>query len=67
MATDIPEDLIELERSAWAEIQEGRLTVETAAAVQARIRELADGNPQQRLRIEEAVKKAVRYPEPEAD
>lgn len=67
MATDIPEDLIELERSAWAEIQEGRLTVETAAAVQARIRELADGNPQRRLEIEEAVKKFVRYPEPETD
>lgn len=29
---DIPDDLIALERAAWAEIQENRLTVETAWA-----------------------------------
>lgn len=62
---DLPDDLIALERAAWAEIQEHRLTVDTAAAVQGRIRELADGNPQRRLELEDAVKRFVRYPEPE--
>ncbi|WP_329169398.1 hypothetical protein OG709_35705 (plasmid) [Streptomyces sp. NBC_01267] len=66
MATDdIPEDLIALEHSAWMEIQEGQLTVETAEAVRARIVELAAGNPQRRREIEEAVKRLVRHPEPE--
>ncbi|WP_406349273.1 hypothetical protein OHA44_37030 [Streptomyces sp. NBC_00144] len=65
MATDdLPDDLIALERAAWTEIQENRLTVGTAEAVRARILELADGNPQRRLEIEEAVKTKVRHPEP---
>ena len=35
MATiEFPDDLIELERSAWAEIQAGALTLDTAQAVQ---------------------------------
>lgn len=60
---DLPDDLIALERAAWAEIQENRLTVETAHAVQARTKELADGNPQRRLELEDAVKRFVRHPE----
>ena len=31
---DFPDDLLELERSAWAAIQAGRLTVDQAVAVQ---------------------------------
>ncbi|MFE5689248.1 hypothetical protein [Streptomyces sp. NPDC056512] len=34
VAIELPGDLIELERAAWTEIQEGRLTVATALAVQ---------------------------------
>ncbi|MET7520393.1 hypothetical protein ABZS88_45095 [Streptomyces sp. NPDC005480] len=34
MAIELPDDLIELERAAWTEIQEGRLTVARALAVQ---------------------------------
>ncbi|WP_392841357.1 hypothetical protein [Streptomyces sp. LN500] len=34
MAIELSDELIELERAAWAEQQENRLTVETAARVQ---------------------------------
>ncbi|WP_405785227.1 hypothetical protein OG512_48090 [Streptomyces sp. NBC_01378] len=34
MAIELPDELIELERAAWTEIQEMRLTVATALAVQ---------------------------------
>lgn len=63
---DIPESLIALERTAWAEQQEGRLTVETAAAVQAAYTEHAVAKGLSRYEVERAVKKAVRHPEPEA-
>jgi hypothetical protein len=62
---DIPEDLLALERAAWAEIQAGRLTAETAAAVQARITEVAAETGTDRHALEMAVKKAVRHPSPE--
>ncbi|MGW4250563.1 hypothetical protein [Streptomyces californicus] len=61
---DIPEHLIALESTAWAEQQAGALTVETADAVQAAYREHAaatDGVS--RLALEMAVKKLVRHPE----
>ena len=37
MAIELTDELIELERAAWAEQQENRLTVETAARVQAAV------------------------------
>ncbi|NYV74213.1 hypothetical protein [Streptomyces sp. UH6] len=60
---DIPDDLLELERAAWAEIQAGQLTPNTAAAVQARITEVAAETGADRYKLEMAVKKAVRHPE----
>ncbi|MFI1524920.1 hypothetical protein [Streptomyces griseus] len=60
---DIPEHLIELERTAWAEQQAGALTVATADAVQAAYREHAAATPGvSRLALEMAVKRAVRHP-----
>ncbi|MFD7427305.1 hypothetical protein ACFV6Z_09635 [Streptomyces sp. NPDC059818] len=37
MAIELSDELIELERAVWAEQQENRLTVDTAARVQAAI------------------------------
>ncbi|RUP66700.1 hypothetical protein SSPNP10_15675 [Streptomyces sp. NP10] len=51
---DIPEDLIKLERAAWAEQQAGALTLETADAASAKV---------SRLALEMATKRAVRHPE----
>jgi len=65
MAIDIPDHLIELERTAWAEIQEGRLTIEAAEAVQAAVTEYAAEKGLPRYEVEMAVKKAVRHPTPE--
>jgi transcriptional regulator of acetoin/glycerol metabolism len=62
---DIPEDLLALERAAWAEIQTGQLTADAAAAVQARITEVATETGVDRHTLEMAVKKAVRHPSPE--
>lgn len=61
MAIELSDELVQLERAAWAEQQAGALTVATAAAVHARIAELADGDPHKRLQLEEAVKRHVRY------
>lgn len=68
MAIDLPDDLIELERTAWAEIQAGTLTVETALAVQAGISALATRTDVEasRLDIEMTLKRLVRHPSPEA-
>ncbi|MFJ6143132.1 hypothetical protein ACIQH7_06005 [Streptomyces anulatus] len=49
---DIPEHLIALERTAWAEQQAGALTLEAAAAVQAAYRKHAA-----------ATKRLVRHPD----
>jgi hypothetical protein len=54
---DFPDDLIELERSAWEQIQAGALTVDTARAVQ-------DGVG--RYDVEMGLKRAVRHPAAEA-
>ncbi|MGH4031878.1 hypothetical protein ACQB60_23435 [Actinomycetota bacterium Odt1-20B] len=64
---DFPDDLIELERSAWTEIQRGALTLDTAQAVQARITEFAREAELSRLDVETGLKKLVRHPEPEAE
>ncbi|MFD8710416.1 hypothetical protein ACFV07_08065 [Streptomyces anulatus] len=64
---DIPESLIALESAAWAEQQEGRLTVETAAAVQQAYTEHAAATGQSRYKVEQATKRLVRHPEPEPD
>ncbi|MFI2314075.1 hypothetical protein AMK17_25425 [Streptomyces sp. CB00072] len=61
---DIPESLIALERTAWAEQQEGRLTVETAAAVQKAYTEHAKAAGLSRYEVERATKRLVRHPEP---
>lgn len=60
---DFPDDLIELERSAWAEIQAGRLTIATAGAVQAAATEFAAKTGTGRYDVEMALKKAVRHVE----
>ncbi|MFI1928378.1 hypothetical protein [Streptomyces sp. NPDC020377] len=60
---DFPAPLLELERSAWGEIQAGRLTVGTAAAVQAAVREFAAEGGHDRYAVEMALKRAVRHPE----
>lgn len=60
---EFPDDLIELERQAWAEIQRGELTVETAAAVQAGVTALAEQLAMNRVDVEMALKKRVRHPE----
>jgi hypothetical protein len=62
---DFPDDLIELERSAWAAHQEGRLTVDQAAAVQARVTEYAAETGMPRVDVEMGLKKAVRHAEAE--
>ncbi|MFJ3097338.1 hypothetical protein [Streptomyces hydrogenans] len=63
MAIELPDELIKLEEQAWAEIQAGTLTVETAAAVQAAITEHAKAIGASRFDVEAAVKKRVRNPE----
>lgn len=64
MATiDFPEDLIALERSAWEEIQAGRLAVATATAVQARVTQFAQEAGVDRYTAEMGLKRAVRHAE----
>ncbi|OKH91522.1 hypothetical protein [Streptomyces uncialis] len=57
---DLPEDLLDLERRAWAEQQAGALTVPTALAVQTAITAHATAAGLSRYAVEMAVKKAVR-------
>lgn len=63
---DFPDDLIELERAAWTEIQEGRLTVPTALAVQQGITAFAETSKLDRITVEMGLKKHVRHAQPEA-
>lgn len=60
---DFPDDLIELERSARQEIQDGRLTVATAQAVHQGIAAFIarDGVDATRLDVEMGLKKLVRH------
>lgn len=67
MATiEFPEDLIALARTSWAEIQAGRLTVETARAVHENIaayvaERQAAGDEVRRMDVELGLKTLVRY------
>ncbi|MFI6530530.1 hypothetical protein [Streptomyces uncialis] len=61
---DLPESLLDLERTAWAEWQAGALTVPTALAVQEAITAHAAVTAGvSRYEVEMAVKRAVRNPE----
>jgi hypothetical protein len=62
-AIDFPEDLIELERSAWVAQQAGRLTPDLAGAVQARVTAFADESGLDRYTVEMGLKRAVRHTE----
>lgn len=62
----LSQELIELERAAWAEQQGGALTVPTALAVQTAVTEHAKVTEQPRLDVEMALKRAVRHPELDA-
>ncbi|MET7552045.1 hypothetical protein ABZS95_41530 [Streptomyces sp. NPDC005479] len=66
MAIELPDELIEMERAAWAEQQENQLTVETAARVQAAVTAHAEATGQGRYSIERELKRVVRHPEPDA-
>jgi hypothetical protein len=60
---DFPDDLLELERSAWAAIQAGTLTVDQADAVQAGVTAYAEAARLDRHKVEMALKKTIRHPE----
>ncbi|MFJ2374942.1 hypothetical protein ACIOZL_19365 [Streptomyces sp. NPDC087769] len=62
MAIELNDELIEQERAAWAEQQENRLTVETAARVQAAITAHAEATGQSRFEVERELKRVVRHP-----
>ncbi|MEU2233178.1 hypothetical protein [Streptomyces vietnamensis] len=66
MAIELSDELIKMKEAAWAEIQDGHLTVDTAAAVQAAITAHAEETGQSRYDVEAALKKHVRHPEPDA-
>jgi hypothetical protein len=63
VAIDFPPDLIELERSAWEEIQAGLLTVATAQAVHAAVGEFAAESGIARYDVEMGLKQVARHPE----
>ncbi|MEV8418176.1 hypothetical protein AB0P45_31940 [Streptomyces niveus] len=60
MATELTDELIKLERAAWAEQQAGALAVQTAVTAH------AAATNQSRYEVEQAVKRVVRHPEPDA-
>ncbi len=61
MAIELNDELIELERSAWAEQQENRLTAATALRVQAAITEHAKATGRNRYEVEQELKRVVRH------
>ena len=63
MAIELSDDLLALEHAAWQEIQDGRLTVGTATAVQAAVTAYAAAAGEGRYEVEMALKKAVRHSE----
>jgi hypothetical protein len=65
-AIELTDELIALETAAWTEQQESRLTVDTAAAVQAAITAHAEATGQNRYEVERELKRIVRHPEPDA-
>jgi hypothetical protein len=58
---EYPSDLINLETTAWQEIQAGRLTLTTAGAVQAAITTYAAEAGLDRYTVEMGLKKTVRH------
>ncbi|MFD6552783.1 hypothetical protein [Streptomyces sp. NPDC058398] len=62
----LPPDLIALERSAWEEIQAGRLTLDTARAVHEGIAAFAEQARVPRYDVEMGLKRIVRHPAAEA-
>ncbi|HKW93023.1 MAG TPA: hypothetical protein VJX92_14085 [Methylomirabilota bacterium] len=66
MAIELTRDLLALETRAWEEIQAGRLTVDTAAAVHTAVAAFAEQAGVPRIDVEEQLKRAVRNPEPDA-
>ncbi|MFD5788554.1 hypothetical protein ACFWH1_18270 [Streptomyces sp. NPDC127037] len=62
MAIELTDELIALEQAAWAEQQENRLTVETAARVQAAVTDHAAATEQSRYEVERELKRVVRHP-----
>ncbi|MFF8100215.1 hypothetical protein ACF07S_10625 [Streptomyces sp. NPDC016640] len=58
---DFPDDLLELERSAWAAIQAGALTVDQAQAVQDGITAYSKAAGLDRYTVEMALKQTVRH------
>jgi hypothetical protein len=63
VAIELPDDLLALEQRAWKEIQAGKLTTDTARAVQEAITAHAEQGGVDRYEVEMALKKAVRHPE----
>ncbi|MBD0743626.1 hypothetical protein [Streptomyces sp. CBMA152] len=61
MAIELSDELIELERAAWTEIQAGALTVDTANAAQLAVTEHATATGQDRAAVEADLKKQVRH------
>ncbi len=61
---EYPENLLELARNSWQEIQERRLTVDTALAVHQGIAAYVarDDVDATRLDVEMGLKRAVRHP-----
>lgn len=65
MTIELPDDLIAAERTAWEELQAGRLTVATANAVQDAITAHAKAAGMDRYTVEMALKRAVRHADSE--
>ena len=63
---DFPDDLVQLERSAWEAAQRGELTAEQAARVQAGITAFAKESGLDRYTVEMALKRTVRHPDADA-
>ncbi len=65
---EYPENLLELARTSWQEIQRGELTVPTALAVHQGIAEFVarDDVDATRLDVEMGLKRTVRHPAGEA-
>lgn len=63
MTIDFPAHLLELERSAWAAIQAGTLTVDKAQAVQDAVTAFAAEAGLPRIDVEMGLKQAVRHTE----
>jgi hypothetical protein len=63
---DFPDDLVQLERSAWEAAQRGELTAAQAAEVQAGITAFAEASGLDRYTVEMGLKRIVRHPEVES-